>query len=114
MLGCGRRATLTGGKARPRQAGNSHPLKPDGTLGFLPSNISDLCVELRFLGRYQPLIINGRTSWIADANHNDEKRFVVRADEILTAFLELEAAIPCQKQTAARTSRKRKPSKIAN
>src|SRR5437868_1205745 len=28
---------------------------------------------------------NGRTIWIADA-HRDEKRFVVRADEILTAF----------------------------
>jgi hypothetical protein len=49
-----------------------------------------LCVELRFLGGYQPLIINGRTSWIADAHRGDGKRFVVRADEILTAFLEAE------------------------
>ena len=32
---------------------------------------------------------NGRTIWIADA-HRDAKRFVVRADEMLTAFLELE------------------------
>src|SRR4029077_14936934 len=39
ILGCCRRATLTGEKARPRRAGNSHPLKPDGTLGFLPSYI---------------------------------------------------------------------------
>ena len=31
--------------------------------------------------------------WIADAHRDDEKRFVVRADEKLTAFLELEAAI---------------------
>jgi hypothetical protein len=31
----------------------------------------------------------GRTIWIADA-HRDGKRFVVRADEKLTAFLELE------------------------
>jgi hypothetical protein len=30
--------------------------------------------------------------WIADA-HRDGKRFVVHADEKLTAFLELEAAI---------------------
>jgi hypothetical protein len=30
--------------------------------------------------------------WIIDA-HRDGKRFVVRADEKLTAFLELEAAI---------------------
>ena len=34
----------------------------------------------------------GRTIWIADA-HRDGKRFIVRADEKLTAFLELEAAI---------------------
>jgi len=33
----------------------------------------------------------GRTLWI-DA-HRDGKRYVVRADEKLTAFLELEAAI---------------------
>ena len=35
---------------------------------------------------------NGRTIWIADA-HRDGKRFVVHADELLTAFLELESAI---------------------
>src|SRR5213080_2584258 len=35
---------------------------------------------------------NGRTIWIADAHRSDGKRFVVRADEKLTAFLELEAA----------------------
>jgi hypothetical protein len=34
---------------------------------------------------------NGRTIWIADAHRGDGKRFVVRADEKLTAFLELEA-----------------------
>ena len=34
----------------------------------------------------------GRTIWIADA-HRDGKRFVVHADEKLTAFLELESAI---------------------
>jgi hypothetical protein len=33
----------------------------------------------------------GRTIWIGDA-HRDGQRFVVRADEILTAFLELERA----------------------
>jgi hypothetical protein len=31
-----------------------------------------------------------RTIWIADAHRDDGKRFVVRADEKLTAFLELE------------------------
>ena len=38
---------------------------------------------------------NGRTIWIADAHRDDGKRFVVRADEKLTAFLELESAIRC-------------------
>jgi hypothetical protein len=34
----------------------------------------------------------GRTIWIADA-HRDGKRFIVRADEMLTAFLNLQRAI---------------------
>jgi hypothetical protein len=34
-----------------------------------------------------------RTIWIADAHHGEGKRFVVHADEKLTAFLELERAI---------------------
>ena len=33
----------------------------------------------------------GRTIWIADEHRNDGKRFVVHADEKLTAFLEVEA-----------------------
>jgi hypothetical protein len=33
---------------------------------------------------------SGRTIWIADS-HRDGQRFIVRADEKLTAFLELEA-----------------------
>ena len=35
----------------------------------------------------------GRTIWIADAHRGDGKRFVVRADEKLTAFVELESAV---------------------
>jgi hypothetical protein len=35
----------------------------------------------------------GRTIWIADAHRGDNQRFIVHADGILTAFLELEAAI---------------------
>jgi hypothetical protein len=31
--------------------------------------------------------------WIADAHRGDGRRFVARADEKLTAFLELESAI---------------------
>jgi hypothetical protein len=36
---------------------------------------------------------SGRTIWIADAHRDDEKRIVVRPDEKLSAFLELESAI---------------------
>jgi len=35
----------------------------------------------------------GRTIWMADPQRDDGKRFVARADEKLTAFLELESAI---------------------
>jgi hypothetical protein len=31
---------------------------------------------------------NGRTIWIADAHRDDGKRFIARADDKLTAFLE--------------------------
>jgi hypothetical protein len=41
---------------------------------------------------------NGRTIWIADAHLDDGKRFVVRADEKLTAFVELESVISSQTQ----------------
>jgi len=33
----------------------------------------------------------GRTIWIADAHRRDGKRFVVRADDRLTAFIALRA-----------------------
>jgi hypothetical protein len=36
----------------------------------------------------------GRTIFVADAHRGDGKRFVVRADERLTAFVELESTIP--------------------
>jgi len=35
----------------------------------------------------------GRTIFVADAHRDDEKRYVVHADEKLTAFVELESAI---------------------
>ena len=43
------------------------------------------------LGWVSALDCGGRTIWIVDA-HGHGKRFVVRADEKLTAFLELESA----------------------
>jgi hypothetical protein len=42
------------------------------------------------LGLRVNLGLQGRTIWIADAHRDDGQRFVVHADEILTAFLELE------------------------
>jgi hypothetical protein len=61
------------------------------------------------LGCVSAIDSNGRTIWIADAHRDNGKRFVVhadlyppfdsanldvvRADEMLTTFLELEAAI---------------------
>ena len=44
------------------------------------------------LGLLSALDSSGRTIFVADA-HCDGKRFVVRADEMLTAFLEPESAI---------------------
>ena len=46
----------------------------------------------RSCGDVSALDSHGRTIWIADAHHDDGKRFVVRADEKLTAVLELELA----------------------
>jgi len=44
-------------------------------------------------GYVSALDVEGRTIWIVDAHRDDGKRFIVRAEEILTAFLELERAI---------------------
>jgi hypothetical protein len=35
----------------------------------------------------------GRTIWIADAHRGDGRRFIVHADEMLTAFVELERQV---------------------
>jgi hypothetical protein len=45
------------------------------------------------LGYVSAIDSERRTIWIADVHRGDGKRFVVRADEKLTAFLELEWAI---------------------
>jgi hypothetical protein len=42
--------------------------------------------------------LRGRTIWIADTHRGDGKRFVVRADEKLTAFVELESVMAAAKQ----------------
>jgi len=45
------------------------------------------------LGWVSAIDCEGRTIWIADAHRDDGKRFIVRADELLTAFVELERAV---------------------
>ena len=58
---------------------------------IIADNLSKSRVEL--LAVSQRWIVEGRTIWIADAHRGDGKRFVVRADEKLSAFVELERAI---------------------
>jgi len=45
------------------------------------------------LGYVSAVDSQGRTIWIVDAHRDNGKRFVTRAEEKLTAFVELEAAI---------------------
>jgi hypothetical protein len=45
------------------------------------------------LGWVSAIDSEGRTIWIADAHRDDGKRYVVRAEEKLTAFVALESAI---------------------
>jgi hypothetical protein len=45
------------------------------------------------LGWVSALDLEGQTIWIVDA-HRDGNRFIVRADEKLPAFVELERAKP--------------------
>ena len=45
------------------------------------------------LGCVSAIDSNRQTIWIVDAHRDDGKRFIVRADENLTAFLETERAI---------------------
>jgi hypothetical protein len=45
------------------------------------------------LGWVSAIDSNGHTIWIVDAHRDNGKRLVVRADEQLTAFLEVESAI---------------------
>ena len=53
------------------------------------------------LGWVSALDSDGRTIWILDAHRDNGKRFVVRADEKLTAFIELESAVGADQRLAA-------------
>jgi hypothetical protein len=52
-----------------------------------------VAISARSWGCVAAIDSNGRTIWIADAHRGDGTRFVVRADEKLAAFLELDAAV---------------------
>jgi hypothetical protein len=55
--------------------------------------IADKIIKAGFsVGWISGLDLEDRTTWIVDA-HRDGKRFIVRADEKLTAFLEVQRAI---------------------
>jgi hypothetical protein len=56
---------------------------------------------------------NGRTIWLADVHRDGGQRFVVRADEKLTAFLELESVIRCSASLAGRQESRRFLSPLA-
>ena len=45
------------------------------------------------LGWVSAIDSEGRTIWIVDAHRGDGKRFIVRADEKLSAFVELERQV---------------------
>jgi hypothetical protein len=48
---------------------------------------------------------NGRTIWIADAHRDDGQRFIARADEKLTACMELEYRDSCWQRIVLTTER---------
>jgi hypothetical protein len=61
----------------------------DKDWGIIADNLHDAGWSL---GWVSAVDLKGRTIWIVDA-HGYGKRFIVRADEKLTAFVELQRAI---------------------
>jgi len=57
------------------------------------------------LGWIATLDREGRTIWIADAHRGDGKRFIVRADEKTTAFIELKSVIRKGVDTLSRSGK---------
>jgi hypothetical protein len=76
-------------------------VRKSGTAKFIADNLSKAGWSF---GWVSAIDSQGRTIWIADAHGDSGKRFVVRADEKLTTFAELESAIrateSCFKQPA--------------
>jgi hypothetical protein len=65
-------------------------VRKSGTAKFIADNLSKAGWSL---GCASAVDSSGRTIWIVDGHRDDGQRFVVHADEKLTAFLELESAI---------------------
>ena len=62
------------------------------TFPRVPTTQQELAFKVRLAAKVVIALDSaGRTIWIADAHRGDGKRFVVRADEKLTAFRELES-----------------------
>jgi hypothetical protein len=75
---------------KPRKP-QANRVSKGGTIGTKIPQSQQKRVEA--LGWVSTVDSEGRTIWIVDAHGGDGKRFVVRADEVLSAFLELESAI---------------------
>jgi len=80
------KALLAGAKSKPSIA-------PSGREVIWKSSLTISAKPVGAWGCVPAIDSNGRTIWIADAHRDDRKRFVVHADEKLTAFLKLEAAV---------------------
>jgi hypothetical protein len=65
-------------------------LNSDEVLGNIADNLSKAGWSW---GCISAVTREGRIIWVADAHRGDGKRFVGRADDKLTAFMELESAI---------------------
>jgi len=61
-------------------------------LQSISASIEAVCLKTLQVGK-TAFDYEGRTIWIADAHRGDGKRFVVRADEKLIVFLEVESTI---------------------
>jgi hypothetical protein len=59
-------------------------------LGIIADNLSKAGWSL---GWVSAIDSQGRTIWIVDAHRDDGRRFIVHADEKLTAFVELEREV---------------------
>ena len=66
---------------------SSKPSRSSGEI--IADNLHDAAWSLRWVSAIDS---EGRTIWYVDA-HGYGKRFIVRADDMLSAFLELESAI---------------------